>query len=591
MEPKRIFDIVERYTKHYGMEDIVFAWRDPNKQIEGWHKMTVREYAAAVDNMSYALLHLGIKKGDKVGIVSGNRPEWNIIDYAAMQIGAISVPIYPTISQADYRHIISISEMKIIFMEGKELRQKIEPLLPEMTLLKTVVTMGRHEDNKYPCYQDIIDLGIAHPAAQTLKELKDSISENDLATLIFTSGTTGVPKGVMLSHKNIIMQVLGVRGIYHGERCRTLSFLPLCHAYERMMVYYYQYEGWTVYYCRNVGTIAQDLKEADPAVMTCVPRILEKIFDKLIIQGKKQSLIKRTIFFWAVSVAENYQFDDRSLWYNIKWKIADRLIYKKLREGIGGHFQVVVSGGSAIQPRMSAFFSAIGMPIIEGYGLSETSPVITVSRTGKYQRRPGCVGVALPGVEVKIADDGEIICRGDNVMIGYYNNPEMTKEVIDTDGWFHTGDTGILSKEGLLTITGRKKSLFKTSLGKYVNPEPIENLCSESPMIENLIVLGENQRFVTALISPDFTYLKLWARQHHLHLSTPQQICESAEVKKEIKKDIAAACKQFGEWEKIQKFTLVKDQWTTDNFLSPTLKVKRQKVMEAYKAEIDAMYN
>lgn len=590
MSITRIFDIVSHYKQAYPDQKTVFAWRESTRHNAPWKRMDVDEYVRTVDTVSYGLLALGLSAGDKVGIVSGNRVEWNMIDFATMQIGAISVPVYPTISQDDYRYILSFSEMRAIFIEGKELRTKIEPLLSQMPHLKYVVTLSRTEDGKYMCYEDLLRLGEENPDPVRLQALKDAVKPKDLATIVFTSGTTGDPKGVMLNHRNILMQLEGVHGIHEGPRCNTLSFLPLCHAYERMMVYFYQYEGWSVYYCRNVGTIAQDIRDANPSVMTCVPRVLEKIYDKLLSAGSKQPAYIRPIYMWAMRLAEQYQYDDRTWWYNLKWRIANALVYKKMRQAIGGSFTEVISGGSAMQPRLTSFFSAIGLPILEGYGLTETSPVIAVARKGYKQRCPGYVGVALPGVEVRLTDENEVVCRGENVMMGYYKNPTMTAEVIDEDGWFHTGDTGEMTTEGLLKITGRKKSFFKTSLGKYVNPEAIEMRCTESPFIENIVVVGEYQRYVTALIVPDYNYVAQWAQQHNLTLSSPKEAAESAELKKVIQAELAAVAKSFGDWEKVQKFTLLTEPWTTDNYLSPTLKVRRKIVQEKFKSEIDAMY-
>ena len=588
MEITRIFDIVRRYGQLYPEQDTVFSW----KQDGVWLKMDAKTYVSSVDIISSALLELGVQPGDKVGIISPSRPEWNIADYAAMQIGAVSVPVYATISQEDYRHIFSVSEMCVAFVEGKELQQKVEPLFAELPALKHVITMLPHPESDYQSYQDLYRLGEEH-LLQNLPRialLRESVQPAQLATLIFTSGTTGLPKGVMLSHSNLVMQVLGVAGIPDGTSRRALSFLPLCHAYERLLVYYYQYAGISVYYGQNVGTIGQDIQATDPNIMTCVPRVLEKVYDRLVLTGRKLPVLQRTVFFAAMRHAERFNYENKGPAYKAVLRLYDRLVYKKLREAIGGHFEIVVSGGSALQPKLASFFSAIGMPIIEGYGLSETSPVITVSRKGLHERRPGCVGVALPGVELRISDEGEVLCRGGNVMMGYYQHPELTAEVIDSDGWFHTGDTGRLSPEGLLSITGRLKSLFKTSLGKYINPELIETRLTESPFISQMMVMGEYQRYAAALISPDFAYIRTWGKSRKLHFDTNEDICNSKEVRREIEREIAHLSGNFGTWEKIHKFTLVPEEWTDHNFLSPTLKVKRKAVMEAYKDEISRFW-
>ena len=582
MEVTRIFDILDSYIEKYPNQDAALA----SKRDGIWQKISIKEYVKKTNAMSYGMLQLGIQPGDKVAIVSGNRPEWNMLDFATMQIGAISVPIYPTISQSDYRHILNHAEMKMIFIEGKDLRNRLEPILPEIKTLKEIFTFVDQGGEKgYKYIDQLVELGNNNPQPEKLAELKKAIKPENLATIIYTSGTTGVQKGVMLSHANIVNQIKSLEMTPAKWSKVALSFLPLCHAYERVLVYLYQYLGMSVYYAENLATIADNIKEINPTMMTCVPRLLEKIYDKLYLSGKKLPLVSKIIYYWAFNMATRYQLEGMGSWYTLKHKLAEKLIYSKWRAAIGGNFDIVVSGGSAIQPHIASFFSAIGMPVFEGYGLSETSPVIAVSQRGKHGRKFGTVGPALPGIEVKLADRDEIICRGHNVMLGYYKDPELTAQVIDEDGWFHTGDTGKFTPEGQLIITGRLKSIFKTSFGKYVNPQAVESKFTESPFIENMIVLGENKKFAAALISPDFVYLKSWCGKHKIKYTTNAEMIEHPIVMKRYNEEVKHYNQNFGDFEQVKRYQLVSEEWTQQmNFLSPTLKIKR-KVIEAYYAD------
>jgi long-chain acyl-CoA synthetase len=586
MEVTRLFDLLDNYIETYPNQDAALAC----KRNGVWRKFSIREYAELTDAISYSMMFLGIECGDKVGIVSGNRPEWNMIDFAAMQIGAVPIPIYPTISQDDYRHILNHAEMKMIFIEGRELHKKLKPVLPGMKNLKEIITFSPLEDG-YKHFEQLVELGRQNPQPEKLATIKQSIKETELASIIYTSGTTGVPKGVMLSHSNIVNNFKNVAEIPAKWNNKALSFLPVCHAYERMLVYLYHYLGISVYYVESLATISQNIKEVNPTMMSCVPRLLEKIYDKLYASGKKLSFIKRTIYYWAFKLATQYQLDNNSFLYNIKLKIADKLIYSQWRAAIGGNFDIVVSGGSAIQSQIASFFSAIGMPVFEGYGLSETSPVITVSRRGKNQRKFGTVGLPLPGVEVKISGENEILCRGHNVMMGYYKDPELTAKVIDSDGWFHTGDTGKFTPEGLMVITGRLKSIFKTSFGKYVNPEVIEAKFSESHFIENIVVLGENRQFAAALIVPDFQYLKNWCEMNNISYTTNSEMIDNVEVNNKIREEIKRCNSFFGNYEQIIRYQLIADEWTVGNgILSPTLKIKRTVIAARYAGVIEKLF-
>ncbi len=581
MEVTRLFDILDKYLVDYPTQEVALA----AKRNGEWRKYSIKEYVELTNCLSYAMLKLGVKPDDKIGIVSGNRPEWNMLDFAIMQIGAISIPIYPTISQDDYKYILNHAEMKIIFMDGKELRSKLKPIIPEVKTLKEVFTFD-NIDEDFKSLDYLFELGKANPEPEKLEKLKKSIQPESMATIIYTSGTTGNPKGVMLSHSNIVSQLLALQVTPSTWSKTALSFLPLCHAYERMLVYLYQYLGMSVYYAESLATIGDNIKEVQPTMMSAVPRLLEKIYDKLYLAGKKLPFAKRSLYYWAFNLATKYQLEGMSAWDQTKLKIADKLIFSKWRAAIGGNFDIVVSGGSAIQSHIASFFSAIGMPVFEGYGLSETSPVIAVSQRGKNGRKFGTVGPPLPGVEVKLAERDEIICRGHNVMLGYYNDPELTAQVIDADGWFHTGDTGRFTAEGQLIITGRLKSIFKTSFGKYVNPQALESKFTESPFIENMIVVGENKKFAAALISPDFVYLKSWCGKHKIPYTTNEDIVNHTQVAQRYAKEVKKYNEFFGDAEKVKRYQLVSEEWSQVNgFLSPTLKIKRN-VIEAHYAEI-----
>ncbi|MDR2423594.1 MAG: long-chain fatty acid--CoA ligase [Prevotellaceae bacterium] len=585
MKIDRLFDLLDNYAENYPHQDIVISYRTGDV----WQKIGVNEYIDKINAASFALLHLGISPGDKVGIVSGNRPEWNMIDFAAMQIGAISVPVYPNISQDDYRHILNHAEMKIIFIEGRELRKKLEPILPEMKQLREIITFS-DASGKYKSFDDFIELGNQNPQTEKLETLKQAVKGNNTATIIYTSGTTGTQKGVMLSHANIINNFMNVADIPAKWSNKALSFLPVCHAYERMLVYLYHYLGMSIYYVSNLGAISQSIKEVNPTMMSCVPRLLEKIYNKLHAAGATLSPIQKAIYYWAFRVAKRYELSGKSVWYKTCLKIADKLVYKKWRAAIGGHFDIVVSGGSAIRHEIASFFSAIGMPVYEGYGLSETSPVIAVNR--RKTRKYGTVGLALPGVEIKIGTRDEILCRGHNVMQGYYKDPELTAQIIDSDGWLHTGDTGKIDKEGYLIITGRLKSLFKTSFGKYVNPELVEAKLNESPFIENIVVIGENRKFAAALIVPDFAYLRNWCETQGIEYTSDSKIITDTEVKKAIGDEINHLNSNFGDYEQVKRYKLLADEWSIANgIFSPTMKVKRKIIAQRYFDAIEELFS
>lgn len=589
MEIKRIFDLLPNYIEKYSDQPVALA----GKKDGEWRRYSIQEYVDLTDKLSYALIELGIEPGDKVAFIVTNRPEWNVIDMAVMQVGAINVPIYPTISQEDYHFILKDCEAKLVFLDGLAVMNKVTNVLPDIPGLKHVYTMIDRE--KYPYFAQLIALGTEHPHPEELERRKAAVKSEDCMTLIYTSGTTGTPKGVMLSHSNIINQVLGVD---HIIPCKpgsiAFSFLPECHAYERLLIYTYQYKGMAIYYAESLATLADNIKELRPSMMCCVPRVLERFYEGIIASGKKMKGISRMVFFWAVHLAERYKIDDdkRDWLYNLKLRIADKLVYSKIREKIGAdRFERVVSGAAALNEKLAAFFSAIQMPVFEGYGLTETSPVIAVSDSGPHQREVGCVGPPLKGVEVKITEEGEVICRGHNVMMGYYKRPDLTAEVIDNDGWFHTGDMGCFNENGLLKITGRLKSLFKTSGGKYINPDVIETKFCGSKFIEQVVVVGENQKFAGALIVPSFNYLKTWCAKQKIKFTTPAEMIQRPDIQKLYFKEVQELNKGLGETEKIKKHVLIADEWSVANGLvTPTLKVKRRSITTKYKEVIEKMF-
>ena len=586
MEVRRVFDLLAHYKEKYPDQQVALAGK-----VNGeWRKYSIDEYIEQTNIISGALIELGVQPQDKVAVISNNRPEWNILDMAITQIGGVMVPIYPTISEADYKIILNNCEAGICIVEGIAVMNKIEAIWPETPTLKKLYTFI--DRGKYPFFANLLELGKEHPHTEEIEKRKAEVDEMSCATIIYTSGTTGVPKGVMLSHHNLMNQFKNFCQTPSPWSKVAFSFLPVCHAYERALIYMYHYLGMSIYYAESIATIADNMKEVHPTMMCAVPRVLEKFYDKIYSSGKNMKGISKAIFYWSMRITENYKIEGRSWFYNLELKIADKLVYSKIREKLGAeNFDIIVSGAASITKKISGFFSAIKMPVFEGYGLTETSPVITVSNRDKHGREVGAVGQPLPGVEVKIAENGEIICRGHNVMMGYYKQPELTAEVIDKDGWFHTGDLGKFNEHGLLQITGRMKNLFKTSLGKYVNPDVVEGKFSTSGFIEQIVVLGENQKFAAALIRPDFAFLKDWCKKHEIPYTTNEEMILNEEVKKRYDKEVKKLNEGLGEVEKVKKYVLLADEWTIGNgILTPTLKVKRRRVMERYCDLIDKMF-
>lgn len=586
MEVTRLFDILERNVIEFPKDDAICG-----KENGVWTKYSSKQYLETVNNISYGLLQLGIQKGDCIATITPNRPEWNLLDMAIMQIGAVHVAIYPTISESDYDYILHHAAIKMVFVFGWELLRKINNIIEGIPELNDKVYTLRNLRG-YRHLNEVIELGRANPCPQYLKEIKDSITPQDIVSIVYTSGTTGNPKGVMLSHENFLTNVRGVLPIIptpNGYN-RVLSFLPLCHVYERMMNYVWQYLGIPIYYAENLAKIADNMQELNPTIFTTVPRLLEKIYDKILAKGHALKGIKRRIFFWANDVALEFDYNKSKAYYR-KLAIARKLVLNQWKAATGTSMRVIVSGGAALQPKIAKIFWAMGVSIIEGYGLSETSPVIAVSNFFKGGLELGAVGPVLPGTLCKIADDGEILTKGKHVMKGYYHDDEKTRETIDEDGWLHTGDLGTLTN-GRLRVTGRKKEMFKTAMGKYVVPTIIETKFAEDVLIDNIMVVGENKQFAGALIVPNFADLRAWCNKKGIKYTTNEEMVKNKEVYEKFKKIVNEYNKFFGETEKVKKFMLIGHEWSiqTDE-LTPTLKLKRNKLLQKYSEQIEELFN
>ncbi|MFA5973865.1 MAG: long-chain fatty acid--CoA ligase [Lentimicrobiaceae bacterium] len=583
----RLFDILPHYAESFKPKDDVLAGKDNGK----WIKYSISDYISNADNISYGLMKLGIKPGDNIATISGSRPEWNLVDMGIQQVGAIHVPIYPTISESDYKYILEHAEVKVIFITGREIYRKIEHLVVDLKGLLGVYSFKETDGVKH--LDELILLGKENAEPVRIKEIKDAIKPNDLATIIYTSGTTGNPKGVMLTHFNIISNILSVKDIPPvGEEGRAISYLPLCHIYERVLVYLYQYVGISVYYAESPATVADNLREIKPDIFSTVPRLLEKVYERIINSGRKLTGIKKIIFFWAVNVGMRYELNGaRGPYYTLKLNIARKLVFSKWQEALGGNLKVIVSAGAALQPRLAHIFWAAGIPVLEGYGLTETSPVIAVSTFEKDGVKFGTVGPIINNVTVKIAEDHEILCKGPGVMQGYYKEPALTDLAIDTDGWFHTGDLGQIEPEGQLKITGRKKEIFKTSFGKYVSPEMVENRMKESEFIDVLMVVGENQKYAAAIIVPDFIHLRTWCEIKGISYTTNKEMIALERIQRRYLKEIHKYNKQLGATEQIKAFELLDKEWTVDSGeLTATLKLRRSLINERYKPVIEKLF-
>jgi len=584
MEVKRLFDIPYYQREKFPQDDAFVDKRDGQ-----WVKTSTQSYIDQANSVSRGLLKLGIEAGDKIALISNNRSEWNICDIGIQQVGAIGVPVYPTINEEIYAYIFNDAKVKLCIVSDQELADKVNRIKAKVPSLQTVYSFV--DVNGATNWKALHAAENPELDSQVRRRM-GAIMSSDLVTLIYTSGTTGNPKGVMLTHNNIMSNVLAAEPrLPVGSEAKSLSFLPVCHIFERMLLYLYQYTGVSIHFAESMDTIGDNLKEVKPDVFTAVPRLLEKVYDKIIAKGEALTGIKRKLFFWALKLGQEWDAVGKSGWYKFKLSIARKIIFSKWQEALGGKVRAVACGSAALQPRLARVFIAAGIPIYEGYGLTETSPVVSVNCFDNDGLRIGTTGTVVHKVEVKIAEDGEILVKGPNVMMGYYNQPEETKKVLQ-DGWFHTGDIGILQEGKYLKITDRKKEIFKTSGGKYIAPQVMENKFKESRFIEQIMVIGENQKMPAALIVPKVDFIKDWASKSGLNVGTTQkEIIANPKVIEAIQAEIDKFNASFGQWEQVKTFRLVDCQWTPESGeLTPTMKPKRKVIIEKHKDLVEGIY-
>ena len=582
----RIFDFPYYQLETYNLERALTT-----KYNGKWESTSSQQYIDKANTISRGLLKLGVKPNDKIAVISStNRTEWNVVDIGVLQVGAQNVPIYPTISEEDYEYILNHSEAIYCFASDEEIIEKLNAIKGN-TKLKEVFTFNDIQGEK--SWKEVLLLGNDLSNQDVVENRKNNVTPDDLATLIYTSGTTGKPKGVMLSHNNLVSNVLDSekRVPFDYGKSKSLSFLPVCHVFERMILYLYQYCGVEIYFAESIEQMSDNLKEIKPNVMTAVPRLYEKVYDKIIAKGTDLSGIKKALFFWAVKVGLKYEPYGANGWfYEKKLALARKLIFSKWKEGLGGNLDLMVSGSAALQTRLTRIFAAAEMPIMEGYGLTETSPVVSVNDQRNGGFRVGTVGRVIDNVEVKIAEDGEILVKGPNVMQGYYKDPGKTNEVMSGE-YFHTGDIGEICEDGFLKITDRKKEMFKTSGGKYVAPALIENQFKQSRFIEQIMVIGEGEKMPAALIQPNFEFIEEWAKRHDITFNTKEDVAANQKLRDRIQEEIDYANTKFGKWEQIKKFELTPEIWTIDDgHLTPTMKMKRKVIKEKYKDLIEKIY-
>ncbi len=581
----RLFDIIPYQISNFPREDAIC-----DKKNGKWRKYSSVEIQKKVDEFSLGLLKLGFQEGDKFSIISYNRTEWNFVDLGILQMGGINVPIYPNMSEENYEYIFNDAEVKLVFVENKELYDKVMRVKSKAGTVQDIYVFEKFEGAKL--WSEISDQA-DYSLEGKLEEIEDSIDTEDLATIIYTSGTTGIPKGVMLSHKNIISNVVSLMQIMPlNKNDRMISFLPICHIFERTSIYFYMTVGGAVYYAESIDKIGENLKEVKPNYFTTVPRILEKVYEKIMDKGRELDPLKKAIFGWAVNLANHFDpKGENDIFYKIRLFAARKLVFSKWMEALGGEVKGVISGSASLQPRLARIFTAAGATVKEGYGLTETSPVLTCNRFAQGDYYLGTVGLPIPDVQIKIAENGEILAKGPNIMSGYYNKPEFSKEVFDQEGWFHTGDIGEWVEGRFLKITDRLKEVFKTSGGKYIAPLPIENKMKESLFIDEIMVIGENRKFAAALVVPNFEFLRKWCKKKGIDFQGDEDISKSEEVKERIWEDIQKYNKQLGHVQQIKKFALVPEQWTVETGeLTPTLKLKRKEIIKKYKEIIEEIY-
>lgn len=586
MNMTRVFDLLPFLKMYYPGKTIFSA-----KKEGEWVGLTTESFISQVDELSLGLLKLGIKKDDKIANMSPNRPEWNVVDFAVMQMGAIHLPLYPTLSEADLKYILINSETKVVFVATEDLYQKIISVKSECPDLQYIFSYEEinHSDVKH--WDELKEMG--DPAEMDkIIAYREQVKPDDILTLIYTSGTTGNPKGVMLTHDNIVSNFKSSNPLIPEGSHKALSFLPLSHIFERMVVYMYLSKGVSIYYAESLEKISDNLKEINPHMFTTVPRLLEKVFDKIVAVGSEQKGIKKALFFWALDLGLKYEYDGANgWWYEFQLAIANKIIFNKWRAALGGEILAICAGGAALQERLARVFWAAKIPVLQGYGLTETSPVVAVNGIDKGMRWFGTVGPVIPGVEVKIASDGEILARGPNIMKGYYKNEEATNEVLDADGWFHTGDIGEWVQNRYLKITDRKKEIFKTAGGKYIAPQMIENKFKESKFIEQIMVIGENRRFPAALIIPDFKHLKDWCVIKGIAYTTNELMVNEPIIIARIQKEVDHLNQTLGSWEQMKKFILLPREFSIDEGeLTPKLSMKRKAILVKYAESIEKLY-
>ena len=582
----RIFDILPQLLEKYNKPNAL-ALKENGK----WKLYSSQEFIDNVNHLSYGLYNLGLGREDKIAIIANNRPEWNFADFAIQQVGAVSVPIYPTISEHDLTFILNDAKIKYVFVSSNDLYKKVKAVASSVPSIKGIYTFNTIEGAQH--WSELVNDGKQNPKAKEIEAIKNSIQPNDLFSILYTSGTTGNPKGVMLSHNNLISNSIASQVLAPFEsNWKALSFLPLNHVYERMLSTLYFYLGVSVYYAESIETIGDNLKEIQPQIFGTVPRLLEKVYDKIVAKGEEQTGIKKKLFFWALNLGLRYELNGANgWWYEFQLKIANKIIFNKWREALGGKIVAVASGGATLQPRLARVFQAARIIVLEGYGLTETSPVVAVNNFLPNGIKFGTVGTVLDKVTVSFAADGEILVKGPNVMLGYYNRPDATAEAIDSDGWFHTGDIGVMEDGRFLKITDRKKEIFKTSGGKYIAPVMIENKLKESPFIEQVMVIGENQKYASALIVPAFAFLKEYCKRKEIAFTTTEEIIKNPTIKARILEEVEKVNTTLAQYETIKRPELLPREWSIDNNeMTPKLSLKRKVIMTANKDLIDKIF-
>ncbi|MFM7671023.1 MAG: AMP-dependent synthetase/ligase [Bacteroidota bacterium] len=589
--PTRLFDCLEYQMGRQPLDDMLAA-----KEGGQWKKYSTVQVNEIVDTFSAGLIAMGIGPGDrshegrdKIAVIAKNRPEWVMLDLAVQQIGAVLTPIYPTISINELEFVLSDAAVKMVFVNDEELFLKVSSLRSKLPALQSIFTFEHVANARH--WKEVLQASTEDEQAK-LAPLRNAVDPEDLVTIIYTSGTTGVPKGVMLSHRNIMSNTMAAMPYFPpGDRMRALSFLPLNHIFERVVTYLYAFKGTSIYYAESLETIGDNLKEVKPHLFTTVPRLLEKVYDKIMAKGGQLTGAARKLFFWAHGLAEKFEINQRlPLGYRIQLALANKIIFKKWREALGGNVKCIVTGGAACQVRLIRIFTAAKLVVMEGYGLTETSPVISVNRYEESGRAFGTVGPLIDHVEVKLEEDGEILCKGPNVMMGYYKRPDLTAEVMKGE-WFCTGDIGVFSKEGYLKITDRKKELFKTSGGKYVAPLPIESKLKESPFVEQVMIVGSERKFVGALIVPAFPNLQEWAYKQGIQENDPEKLIRLEAVKELFRELVESFNKFFNHVEQVKRFELLSKEWSVDTGeMTPKLSVKRKVILEKYKDAVERIY-